>query len=111
MIAGWQAIPVSSGFIHVEIINKAFGRDPWIGTLPAVVGVEVTFVVDTLIEFTVAENWLHSGSHKEMRSLRENEKRLGYRLLRICNPFYLSYWFNTPLRLYPSLSLSESILT
>ena len=95
----------------MEIINEAFGRDPWIGTLPAVVGMEVVFVVDALIKFTVAENWLHSGSRKKMRSLRGNEKRLGCRLLRICDPFYLSYWFDTPLRLYPLLSSSESILT
>ena len=111
MIAGQQAVPVSGSFIHVEIINEAFRRDPWIGTLPMAVGIEVVFVVDALIEFTIAENWLHSGSCKKMRSLREDEKRLGCRLLRFCDPFYLSYWFDTPLRSYPSLSSSESILT
>ena len=77
MIAGRRAVPVGGSFIHVKVINEAFGRDPRIGTLPAAVGMEVAFVVDALIEFTVAENWLHSGSRKKMRSLRENEKRLG----------------------------------
>ena len=66
MIARRRAVPVGGSLIHVKIINEAFGRNPRIGTLPAAVGMEVAFVVDALIEFTVAENWLHSGSRKKM---------------------------------------------